>query len=76
MDIIQILAALAQHGFTCKNRVSLETGYGEKCVLRCGGILTVYTTGNWQIQGKMTPEERGKLMALMEQLLPKKKGSF
>ncbi|MDB5761821.1 MAG: hypothetical protein JWQ21_816 [Herminiimonas sp.] len=70
MDIIGIINALEQNGFTRRSNAPLATGYGEKFVLLNGGIVTVYTTGRWQIQGKLLPEAREKLAALMGQLLP------
>jgi len=61
-DVVDLLE---DAGFLHKCRRDLPNDLGKQVILECGAIINLFDNGNWNIQGRFTPDQEASLKAIM-----------
>jgi hypothetical protein len=61
-DVVNLLE---DAGFMHKYKRSLLNNLGKQIFLESGAIINLFKTGQWNVQGKVTPRQKAYLEAIL-----------
>lgn len=65
MDLKRIIRKLGVAGYEVIDQKFLPNGSGEQLIILGGFVLNIFNNGNWNVQGKASPERRRQLEKFM-----------